>query len=417
MAYNELIKNFSRIRDYMREFYVYGFRSRDDYNKKSSRSYDNEKRRIESYLGDYMSFRQTASGKNVFISIDSRNTTHNPLYLAFKAKSFTDGDITLHFILFDILYDNNIYMTLHEITEKIDNEYLSVFSEPMMFDESTVRKKLKEYIELGLVESLKQGNKVFYSRCEDVNISEWCDAVEFFSEVGMLGVVGSFLLDKPYEYSNVFSFKHHYINYALESEILLKLLDGISKRCIMEISQYTKKNPKVSKHKIVPLKIFISANSGRHYLLGYSTERHHIISLRIDYIVSAESIEPYVYFEEMRLKLNQLQEHMWGVSCNSKTRQLEHVEFSIYIGKGEEYIYHRLEREKRCGTVTMTNENTAVFSADVYDTSELIPWIRTFICRIVSLNFSNRTVENLFKRDIEYMYRLYDISGDDENAV
>ena len=48
MAYNELIKNFDRIRDYMREFYVYGFKSRDEYNKKSARSYDDERRRIES---------------------------------------------------------------------------------------------------------------------------------------------------------------------------------------------------------------------------------------------------------------------------------------------------------------------------------------------------------------------------------
>ena len=27
MAYSELIKNFERIRDYMREFYVYGFKT------------------------------------------------------------------------------------------------------------------------------------------------------------------------------------------------------------------------------------------------------------------------------------------------------------------------------------------------------------------------------------------------------
>ena len=31
MAYKELIKNFNRIRDYMREFYVYGFKSREEY--------------------------------------------------------------------------------------------------------------------------------------------------------------------------------------------------------------------------------------------------------------------------------------------------------------------------------------------------------------------------------------------------
>ena len=50
MAYSELIKNFNKIRDYMRDFYVYGFKSRDDYTKKSARSYDDEKRRIESWL-------------------------------------------------------------------------------------------------------------------------------------------------------------------------------------------------------------------------------------------------------------------------------------------------------------------------------------------------------------------------------
>lgn len=45
MAYSELIKNFDRIRDYMRQFYVYGFKSRTEYDKKSARSYDNERRR------------------------------------------------------------------------------------------------------------------------------------------------------------------------------------------------------------------------------------------------------------------------------------------------------------------------------------------------------------------------------------
>ena len=48
MAYSELIKNFERIRDYMREFYVYGFKTREEYYSKSARSYDNERRRIES---------------------------------------------------------------------------------------------------------------------------------------------------------------------------------------------------------------------------------------------------------------------------------------------------------------------------------------------------------------------------------
>ena len=41
MAYHELIKNFNMIREYMRSFYVYGFRSREEYDKKSARREQN----------------------------------------------------------------------------------------------------------------------------------------------------------------------------------------------------------------------------------------------------------------------------------------------------------------------------------------------------------------------------------------
>lgn len=35
MAYSELIKNFEKIRSYMREFYVFGFKSRNGYDRKA----------------------------------------------------------------------------------------------------------------------------------------------------------------------------------------------------------------------------------------------------------------------------------------------------------------------------------------------------------------------------------------------
>ena len=120
-------------------FYVYGFKSRDDYTKKSARSYDDEKRRIESWLGNYMKFHQTADGKNVFLSIDSRVTRHNPLYKAWKTKSFTDGDITLHFIVMDIL-SNGQELSLGDIAYQVD-EYLAAFEHARVFDISTIRKK------------------------------------------------------------------------------------------------------------------------------------------------------------------------------------------------------------------------------------------------------------------------------------
>ena len=46
MAYSELIKNFEKVRSYMRDFYVYGFKGRDEFNSKSSRMYDDEYRQF-----------------------------------------------------------------------------------------------------------------------------------------------------------------------------------------------------------------------------------------------------------------------------------------------------------------------------------------------------------------------------------
>ena len=102
MAYSELIKNFNRTRDYMREFYVYGFKSRDEYNKKSARSYDDERRRLESWLGDYMQFRQTPEGKTVFLSIDSRVTIIIPCIKRGRRRALRTA--TSRFILFCLTF-------------------------------------------------------------------------------------------------------------------------------------------------------------------------------------------------------------------------------------------------------------------------------------------------------------------------
>ena len=77
MAYSELIKNFERIRDYMREFYVYGFKSRDEFTKKSARSYDDERRRVESWLGDYMlTAKRSFSPSTAVFLVTIRSTRH-----------------------------------------------------------------------------------------------------------------------------------------------------------------------------------------------------------------------------------------------------------------------------------------------------------------------------------------------------
>lgn len=411
-SYSELIKNFERIRAYMREFYVYGFKSRDDYSKKSARSYDDERRRIESWLGDHMSFVRTPEGKNVFISIDSRNIRHNPFYNAWKAKSFTDGDVTLHFIIFDILHDPSIKRTIAELMQEMDEKYLSCFESPMMFDESTVRKKLKEYCEAGIIAIEKVGRKAYYHRTESIDISDLTDALHYFSEVAPCGVIGSFILDKAEEDTDSFTFKHHYITSAIDSGVLAAIFTAMREKRIVTISNLSRRRDMPRRNRIIPLRVFISVQSGRQHLLAYLPDYNSFQSYRVDYLsyVKLEEVTPR--FDELRLQIDQMQKKMWGVSTKRNkwgVEKLEHVDFTVKVADDEAYIVRRLEREKRIGTVEKIDDNTYRFSADVYDVSEMIPWIRTFICRIAEIHFTNRTLEEQFKSDLEAMYKMYGI--------
>lgn len=284
MAYSELIKNFDRIRDYMRQFYVYGFKSRTEYDAKSGRSYDNERRRVESWLGDSMRFRLTPEGKHVFLSMDSRAIRSNPLYNAFKAKSFTAGDVTFHFYILDLL-QNGDACTARQITDLFAEKYLSAFETDRQPDISTIRKKLKEYVALGLLQCRKQGRELLYSRSEDaLALNAWADALAFFSEADPLGVIGSTLLDKLEPLSPCFRFKHHYMLHALDSQILLELLTAIGEHKTVELQYISPKTGRETAHTVCPLKIYISTQGGRQYLLCFHYRFKKLMFFRLDFL-------------------------------------------------------------------------------------------------------------------------------------
>ena len=105
-VYSELIKNFEKIREYVRDFYIFGFHTRESFDAKSKRTYDNERRRIESWLSDHVHTSLEGHKKKVSVQVDSGNIFQNPLYQCYRSQTFTDNDIRLHFILMDALEDN-----------------------------------------------------------------------------------------------------------------------------------------------------------------------------------------------------------------------------------------------------------------------------------------------------------------------
>ena len=191
-GFSELIKNFEKTRDYVRDFFIYGYKVRNDFDKKSARTYDDEKRRVESWLGDYLVYDDSVRGKQVAISVDSDKIAENPLYQAFYTRSFTDNDIRLHFLLLDIMCDGEQY-TARQLTDMLYEGF------QFSLDEQTVRNKLKEYEEEGIMLSEKRGRSVFFRLSGDF-AEDWLDseglidAVSFFSETQEFGLVGNIVL-------------------------------------------------------------------------------------------------------------------------------------------------------------------------------------------------------------------------------
>jgi hypothetical protein len=411
MAYSELIKKFAGIRDYISQFYVYGFKSRREYNIKSMRSYDNERRRIESWLGDYMRFERDSDGKNVFLSVDSRAVSQNPLYKAFKAKSFTSKDIMLHFYILDILHDGAA-MSAGEIADKITSDYFSMFEDAAECDESTVRKKINEYEKLGLLESEKQSKKKLYRLSADsVNIEGFKDAVGFFSEVDPIGLVGSYISDRYDKATDQFSFKHHYIFNALESEVLYALLEAIKDSRAVEIELLSERKNGTSVNTVFPMKVYVSTYNGRRYIMSWNYRLKDVVFYRLDKIREVKLLNEEKAAEKYREYAAAMVKKLWGVSYVSN-KIPDRIEMVLRIEDGAEYILNRLEREKRCGKVERLENGDYKFTAEVNDSMELLPWIRTFTGRIVSISCSNKQTEKVLHEDLEAMNRMYEVNDD-----
>ncbi len=400
--YSELIKNFSRIRDYMREFFVFGFKTRNDFNQKSKRTYDNEKRRIENYLGDLTKWEYGEGGKKVFISVDSSKIPVNPFYKAYKSKSFTDNDIILHFLILDILTDSD-NLTLDKITDLINDRV------EFLFEPQTVRNKLKEYAKYGIINTLKDKKAHYYSlnKCyfEDFNISD--DAINFFSETAPFGVIGSYINDRINNKNNKFQFKHNFIVNTLEDNVLLDIINAIKEQKRVIIENLSLRDNIVHNFNILPLIIYVSVQTGRRYVIAQGKGKYRFSVYRLDYIKSVKTLEKDECFMDLQKALKTCFENSFSTAL-IKEGHLEHFEMTLFINeKSEDYIITRLEREGRGGKIEKLRRNIYRYSNDVFDTNELTTWIKTFIGRIVELKGDNKKIIKLFYDDVDKMAKMY----------
>lgn len=405
--FSELIKNLNNVRDYMKDFFIYGYKTRSDFQYKSLRTYDNEKRRIESWLGELIRSDNSKKGKRVFISLNSGQLSRNPLYNAYHSKTFTSNDVCLHFFLLDIL-QNKESLTIEEITDKIYKKY------DAYFEPQTIRLKLKEYVSEGIIIQTKQSKSYIYALSNDVpkvffqNSDYLLDGVQLLAECAPFGVVGNYILRKMKIQNKTFLMKHNYIVHTLEDIILLPLIHAMEEKRCVEIVNFGRRKCE-TKTLGVPLKIHISTQTGRRYVIIYRQDTKRFHTFRLDYIKSIKLLKIYKDYDELLDQLEKSDNKCWGINLgNSNMPSIEILKMELYIDEQKEaYILDRLQREGRNGVIERIGENTFRYTAQVFDTNEMLPWIKSFIGRILSLEGTNEVIINKFYRDIIRMKNLY----------
>lgn len=403
--YTGCIGSIEKARDFARESFVYGMKEKGDYNEISPRAYDEATRQMGDWFQDCLQTRTVkVRNKIKYLSLDCRAHSYNPLYKIWKAHSFTTNEIVFFFSLLEILSEKKT-VSIGKLYAKYD-----FIHRTGGFTQSMAQNWLRNRgCPTGIIVKRGRGE---YSLAKTINISSIIEPLLYYSEIAPSGVIGSFILDKQKNAPSLFRFKQHYIGQAFDCEVLCNVLYAIKKKRNLAFA-YHPKGKKEIQVNVFPVKVYSSTQSGRQYLMAWNEKEECFLTYRIDRIKNI-SIATGATSSNIKIVLNQFdgaKEHIWGVSFGE--RELTHVEMLIKVEDNEAFIVNRLKREKRCGKVSLINDQVGVFKfeADVYDAREMFPWLRTFICRIIEVKISNKELEKQFWDSIQEMYSLYFTEG------
>lgn len=410
--YKELIRQFDKIRSYVRDFYVYGFKTREDFHDKSGRTYDNHRRRMESWFSDYICTDQKGHKKFVFLTMDSGRMAVNPLYQVWKSKTFTDNDILLRFFVPDLLADGQP-RSLEAIADEIQDKY------QCLLDTQTLRRKLTAWEKEGLIVRKKAGKQFLYSQAQPVSWS--CPgmpkalslAAAFFQGAAPFGFIGSTILDFWNERNDWFRFRSDYLVHTLEDEILLPLLTAIEQRSMIRMTVRGTKRHRITSVCATPLRILTSTQTGRRYVCAMRPDSRRLATFRLDSIEAVKILGEDPCFEQHRKKLQDTLPYVWGVSFGSSQKP-EKVSMEIVLDeKTEPYILSRLEREGRGGSLKRLEPGVYEYTRLCLDGAELLSWVKTFTGRIRSFSCTNRSVSQRLLDDMNLMKSRY-LSSEEE---
>lgn len=380
--YQELVKSFDNIRKISQDFFIYGYNGRGDFPFVSDRMYDNELRRIKSYLKNFVRTTQTKEKKTIAISSNTVHESINPLFPLFYGKSFTNKDCFLHFTIIDILA-NYEKKSLNEIYDELLDEYNCDDMDIM-----TVRNKLHEYIDLGIINISKDGKKNVYSLQSPVVLNDdIINAIVFFQNIIPCGYILSPIVNNK---KSNFLYRQVFFANVLDDEYVLVLLKAIEEKKSISIRQRGKKHEFVKKG--VPSGIYHNMITGRRYVKLLHKETFSMV--RID-------------------KIEQIDYLKYDLTINDTKEEINKIVVTINVEDSEQFIIERIYREIDKDNIETIDDNTYNLIFKTNNLYDLIPYIRTYFGRIIDIECSDKLIEKKLRSDLLDTLNMYN-DGDED---
>ena len=416
------ISEVNMLRDFVRELYVESFHSPNGHisiHSESGRSEGEAKSRLHAFFEE--NFITKNSKNEDVIKFDSRTVYQNPLFAIWKMCHFKPEYLTRDFALFDLLSTKEYEKGLSDYDLKSDDSGKNKLE--FYTGKPISHKQLGPYISnlrnngvLNVQDTYNKAGKLLKKtyKLADTKIiqdliknnSSILAAIEFASETFPCGVLGSYILDSIDADTShpIFNFKHHFIYNTLDSEVMYTIFSAINEKRFVTIRR------KENIIRVTPIQVRYSTRDGRTYLIYYTNyPKYKGFNVEnFENIVSVKKSEKCPYFNSLITEFESVKYNLWGKSITINKKKTEHVDFTVQYKDSEVYILKRLQRESFSGCIkNNVNNKEATFSFELFDSKELIPWIRSYFGRITHFNFENVKLQLQLTSEIKKLYAMY----------
>lgn len=414
-----MIRDYENIRRILREIYIYGCFTKDDYIEMgfSGRKVDKEQQRISAYLPDKFIKKRRLNKKIVqYCRYNISDSTRNYLAETYRNKSFTILDLLSYFYILQILGDGR-ERTLQEILLELPYNNGKV-----EFTKDNLRVKLDELLENQFLQTQRDDRTVRYQIADDIwksfsneELFELLTYLEFIKNVSPVEMPYYFLQRRLELYlfserkirvgsKSPFQFKHNHIFNSLDNDILIECLSAIQAKSSLLIEKDGGKDVITA----LPIKVIHDSTYGRQYLMFYNVGRQMINGIRIDHIKKVQTGEPFTKEELDMVEVNlDFDEFCWNMSGINEEPQDIIVRF-YFDEKKEAFILNRLVREGHNGTISKLKAGVYEYRISLRDPKEIIPWVRSFGERAQVISSGDFEIEKTIETDWEKAVNKYE---------